>query len=817
MQTVKINRQKEKSNNNKTEDENWEYIEMPDNICNLESELSQYVFLLITRLSFLDDNNKYNDNQTQKENNCWSEASYESNIKKYNIFSIPFLFDFINLYYESNKKIVSEILSRLIKIHPNFIENMQQSVKLTEKISAMLVAQADKLPILLMSADSQFQQLLSALEEVIHVYAVLLEHVNPSMKNILFGEATFINSIIHLYQIWCATPNENVNKDSNDVYHAIIQSFKKSVLNLVFIYIKLDFIDELQTKNEKEIKSLASELRNFLIEILDITTLDPEDDVIKKSTYMENSFFIVDFDVTYGLVDELKELENKYNNVSFKDTIKNIEFILSQSDNQDTRGSLNQNQGISNAADDDYINRTVLISQVQELFPDLGDGFIDQCLEALNNNPETVIAKLLDDDLPASVKNVNRSTKRKRITVKIPSEFSNPLPSQLEIMAEEDNKKVTIDDILKERRNIFDNDEFDILRNGKIDMNKVILGKKNRGTFEKEFDDKSKVNKEQIKTIVNHYDMYDDEYDDTWDGINEFNVNIDNNDDDKDKDAEGDEPEKPTKQNNAGNSSDPGIANKSVLMKWLESHPDVFLRNNRKSKHRKQLIDETGMSNEQIEGWYTMYQRNKKKREEAKNKSKGNKNTNSQTTTPTPQESSGDTENKSNNNTNSNNHSRNNTSNSNASIKNSNNNNNNNNHNRSRSNRNNNGGSNNNNNNNNNNSNNNRNRNQNQNQNQNRNRGNNKEDNDKAGSSNVDTKDNDNNTHNNNNNSGGGSNRRNNNKGGNKSKNRDGEKGGNTSSEKSNKPHNKKRSDADNHYRKAGRQRKLNFMMGGFE
>jgi len=46
-------------------------------------------------------------------------------------------------------------------------------------------------------------------------------------------------------------------------------------------------------------------------------------------------------------------------------------------------------------------------------------------------------------------------------------------------------------------------------------------------------------------------------------------------------------------------------------MKWLESHPDVFLRNNRKSKHRKQLIDETGMSNEQIEGWYTMYQRNK--------------------------------------------------------------------------------------------------------------------------------------------------------------------------------------------------------------
>jgi len=40
------------------------------------------------------------------------------------------------------------------------------------------------------------------------------------------------------------------------------------------------------------------------------------------------------------------------------------------------------------------------------------------------------------------------------------------------------NENPTIDEILKERRNVFDNDEFDILRNGKIDMNKVILGKK---------------------------------------------------------------------------------------------------------------------------------------------------------------------------------------------------------------------------------------------------------------------------------------------------------------------------------------------------
>lgn len=340
MQTVKLNRYKEKSNK---EDENWEYIEMPDNICNLESELSQYIFLLITRLSFLDDNNKYNDNKTSSDNNCWSEATYESNMKKYNIFSIPFLFDFINLYYDSNKRIVSDILSRLIKIHPKFIDDMQQSIKLTERISEMLIIQADNLPILLMSADDQYQQLLSAVEEVIYVYAVLLEHVNSSMKNILFGETTFIKSLISLYQIWCGIPNENIKKDSDDIYYTVIQKFKKNVLNLVFIYLKLNFFDEIQS-NEKEIKGISQELKDFLIEILDITSLNSEDDTIKKSIYMENSLFIVDFDITYGLVDEVKELDNKCKKVSFKDVIKNIEFILSQSENQDTRGSLNQNQ-----------------------------------------------------------------------------------------------------------------------------------------------------------------------------------------------------------------------------------------------------------------------------------------------------------------------------------------------------------------------------------------------------------------------------------------------------------------------------------------
>jgi len=338
MQNVKINRQKEKS----SKEENWEYIDMPDNICNLEGELSQYIFLLVTRLSFLDENNKYN-NTIVKENNSWSETTYQSNIKKFNIFSIPFLFDFINLYYESNKKIVKEILTRIIKIHPSFNNDIVQSVNLTTKLSNMLMSQATKLPILLMSADEQYQQLLGAVEEVVNIYAILLENIdNDIMKDILFKNISFIQSIISLYQIWCTIPNDNAiaNQNSEDIYSVLIKKFKKTALNILFAHLKLNYFDKIARSDGQNEDKLLSELKNFLNEILDVSLLDSEE-VVKKSIYMENSLYIVDFDICYGLVDELMELSNKNKKTSFKDIIKDIELLLSQSENQDTRVTLN--------------------------------------------------------------------------------------------------------------------------------------------------------------------------------------------------------------------------------------------------------------------------------------------------------------------------------------------------------------------------------------------------------------------------------------------------------------------------------------------
>jgi len=49
------------------------------------------------------------------------------------------------------------------------------------------------------------------------------------------------------------------------------------------------------------------------------------------------------------------------------------------------------------------------ITQVQDLFPDLGSGFVVKLLDEYNDDVEQVTAHLLDDSLPPHLKAADRS------------------------------------------------------------------------------------------------------------------------------------------------------------------------------------------------------------------------------------------------------------------------------------------------------------------------------------------------------------------------------------------------------------------------
>uniref|UniRef100_A0A8C0TI74 CUE domain-containing protein n=1 Tax=Canis lupus familiaris TaxID=9615 RepID=A0A8C0TI74_CANLF len=164
-----------------------------------------------------------------------------------------------------------------------------------------------------------------------------------------------------------------------------------------------------------------------------------------------------------------------------------------------------------------------LISQVKDLLPDLGEGFILACLEQYSYNPEQVINNILEERLAPALSQLDRSLDRQ---VK-------PDPTPL----------------LTSRHNIFQNDEFDVFSRDSVDLSRVHKGRSTR----KEENTRSLLNDkrevvaqrqryEQYSVVVEEVplqpgeglpyrgDDYEDEYDDTYDG-NQVGANDADSDD----------------------------------------------------------------------------------------------------------------------------------------------------------------------------------------------------------------------------------------------------------------------------------------------
>uniref|UniRef100_A0A8D2G6D3 Activating signal cointegrator 1 complex subunit 2 n=1 Tax=Theropithecus gelada TaxID=9565 RepID=A0A8D2G6D3_THEGE len=164
-----------------------------------------------------------------------------------------------------------------------------------------------------------------------------------------------------------------------------------------------------------------------------------------------------------------------------------------------------------------------LISQVKDLLPDLGEGFILACLEYYHYDPEQVINNILEERLAPTLSQLDRNLDREM----------KPDPTPL----------------LMSRHNVFQNDEFDVFSRDSVDLSRVHKGKSTR----KEENTRSLLNDkravaaqrqryEQYSVVVEevplqpgeslpyHSVYYEDEYDDTYDG-NQVGANDADSDD----------------------------------------------------------------------------------------------------------------------------------------------------------------------------------------------------------------------------------------------------------------------------------------------
>lgn len=225
-----------------------------------------------------------------------------------------------------------------------------------------------------------------------------------------------------------------------------------------------------------------------------------------------------------------------------------------------------------------HMHRMSLITQIQDLFPDLGSGFITKLLDEYNEDTEQVIAHLLEDSLPPHLQTLDPSSQLP------PSPSTDPAPHLI---------PHSTPPLLPSRRNIFDNDEFDQLA---IDTSKLHIGRKNaKLTADAVLADRTQApNKAAILSALAAFDSDDDERDDTYD-IEDVGGTVDTTtsfQDDSNIDK-----------------------NEEFLFTNYSADHTLFGRDaaTRRSQARAKLRLETGMTDEGIEGWALMIGRDPKR------------------------------------------------------------------------------------------------------------------------------------------------------------------------------------------------------------
>lgn len=229
-----------------------------------------------------------------------------------------------------------------------------------------------------------------------------------------------------------------------------------------------------------------------------------------------------------------------------------------------------------------HIHRMSYVTQVQDLFPDLGAGFVMKLLDEYDDDVEQVTAHLLDDSLPPHLQSLDRSEQAPIFDSSAQAGINRLVPS---------SSPPPPEPFIPERRNVYDNDELDRLS---MDTSRLHFGKKKEITAPA-----GQTNKSAIMSALAAFDADDDERDDTYDA-QDVGGSIDN----AHPDGEPGQTAKVTQEEND-----------MALFTTYKSSPELFGRtfDVRRGQARAALKAETGMTDEAIEGWAIMLQRDPKR------------------------------------------------------------------------------------------------------------------------------------------------------------------------------------------------------------
>jgi activating signal cointegrator complex subunit 2 len=245
------------------------------------------------------------------------------------------------------------------------------------------------------------------------------------------------------------------------------------------------------------------------------------------------------------------------------------------------RGKAKTNNAAVEAIEEDvHFHRMSKVIKIQEIFPDYGSGFVTQVLREYNDDEEVALNHLLSDSLPPHLADADKS-----------EQFSGADGFTVEAL-ESRNIMEPRGTPPTGRRSKFDNDELDNLE---VDASRLHIGKARQDLTADDMLSSANPNKNAIYNSLAAFDVDDDERDDSYDAA-DVGGTVDNTVD--------------------GDRSETNNSERILYQNW-KSYPMVFARDaqTRKSIHRSKLKQETGWTDEAIEGWAVMLEREPRRKQ----------------------------------------------------------------------------------------------------------------------------------------------------------------------------------------------------------
>ncbi|KAK3388567.1 hypothetical protein B0T20DRAFT_386630 [Sordaria brevicollis] len=241
-----------------------------------------------------------------------------------------------------------------------------------------------------------------------------------------------------------------------------------------------------------------------------------------------------------------------------------------------------------------HIHRMSQISQIQDLFPDLGSGFISKLLDHYSDDTEQVVACLLEDTIPPHLQNADRSA-----ALSPPSPSGTIKPHQIRSPRSTPPLPPTIPPA--------SNDDDDFLLS--VPASQLQLGKRHDTSADLLLSapptTSNPTYKSRILSALAAFDSDDDERDDTYDAADVGGTV------DAATVAAGVEDVRLQDSAPQGSSGGLSDATEQLLYEIFKTTPGVFERDaeTRRGRERKELRDKTGLSDEMVEGWGVMINR----------------------------------------------------------------------------------------------------------------------------------------------------------------------------------------------------------------